>query len=109
MNQHIEYSINLDGTGVSWSQPAPLKLAFHANASRPVTEWALKGGQWGPVLHNDEQGGYLWIFFSESREECIRSAVEDRMPKRYIIGGDIKVARLHVDSGTWSRPVTLYR
>ena len=66
-----------------------------------------RGGQWGPVLHNDGRG-HVWLFFSESHADCIKPHVEGRLPQRYVIGGDIKVARLNLASQRWSPAVTLY-
>lgn len=59
------------------------------------------------MLHNDDRG-HVWLFFSESHADCIKPHVEGRLPQRYIIGGDIKVARLNLASQRWSPAVTLY-
>jgi hypothetical protein len=59
------------------------------------------------VLHNDDRG-HVWLFFSESHADCVKPHVEGRVPQRYVIGGDIKVARLNLASQRWSPAVTLY-
>jgi predicted neuraminidase len=106
MAQHLEYSINRDGTGESWSDPTRLRLKLKPSVNG-TGGWEERGGQWGPVLHNDGLGK-LWLFYSESREGCIRPPVEDYYPKRYIIGGDIKVIKLDLRFGTWSMPELVY-
>eukprot|EP00959_Pyramimonas_sp_CCMP1952_P454455 9469937-Pyramimonas_sp.AAC.2 len=106
MAQHIEYSINRDGKGTEWSPPTRLPLKFRPGSNASAA-WEERGGQWGAVLHNDGLGR-LWLFFSETRDQCIRPHVGDWYPQRYIIGGDLKATRLDLSTGQWSRPALVY-
>ena len=91
-------------------------------------------GLWAPVLHRDEKTKTEYLFYAETPPRCLRPRilaqefpiVRKAIPKRWIIGGDIKVrTRSFADgSGTedengnddgvgdlkeWSKAKTVYR
>ena len=91
-------------------------------------------GLWAPVLHRDEKTKTEYLFYAETPPRCLRPrilaqefpVVRKAIPKRWIIGGDIKVRTRNFaesseiedenedggvvgDSKEWSKAKTVYR
>eukprot|EP00899_Mesostigma_viride_P015341 jgi/Mesvir1/23808/Mv10621-RA.1 len=84
-DQHIVVAFSHDTAGHVWGTPRPLP-------------WPSGGAQWGPVLHRDEKG-YVWLFYSESRNCQFNTS-----PPRWMPGGDILVTMWGHGGDFWKPP-----
>jgi hypothetical protein len=77
-------------------------------------------GLWAPVLHRDDRTKTEYLFYAETPPRCLRPRIlpqefpipRKAIPKRWIIGGDIKVRMRSFGSGEnleWSKAKTVYR
>jgi len=100
-DQRIWLAVSKDYYGRHWETPTPVPDRF------------AKAAMWSPVLHCDGDGR-VWLFYSESNPNCLRAEVNSKkggggykVPRRYAVGGDIKVMTQEMN-GKWTSPRVLY-